>query len=681
MSDAPIRPEEAPQLLAAWKLLKRRRWPFTAVFLLVLGSVAVWHLRTIPQFRGTAQVEIVRQLPRTGTLSDLPSLEPFLNQDYYNTQQKILMSRTLGERVVRKLSLRDAQGEPLAASAFGGRLDVTPVTRSRLLVVSYEDPDPKLAADVVNALLAEYASDMAERRVSGIKELRAKLEQESKELSKRLNEADVRLQEYNEKHKLTMSDEKQNVTVRRLDEAATQLTRAEQEVSQLEALVDQVKQGDADVERLFRLKPVLDSKLVQDLLLEESRIKQDIAEAAKKYKPKHPAYTAIEERMKDVRRAIEGEAKKIAEGIRTQHAEALSRRDKAREAIEELKREKLALDRVASGAEVLRRDRDAAKALYTNLVDRVMQSDILGSVEIANVSVVDKAVPPSSPSKPNLRLNAAVGLALAILLGAAAAVLVERLDTTVKTPEEIEDLTRLPVLGVIPVVDKEPAKVTSADPKSRGAEAFRTVRTSLVLAPRQGRAARAFLVMSSGPNEGKSVTASNLAISLAAQGHRTLLIDADFHRPAQHKNFGVENAKGLSTALVTEGPIEEFAQKTPIENLWLMTTGPTPPHPAELLGGPATKGRIEEARSKFDRVVIDSPPVCAVTDSLVIAPIVDAHLLVIQPGLTSREGLKRALSMVKGVGIALVGTVLNKVPERAEGYYAYYRYYGYYKSQ
>lgn len=670
---------ETPQLLEAWRLLKRRLWPFLAVAFLVLAAAAVITLRTVPQYRATAQIQIERQLPRSGTLQDLPFVDTYINQDYLNTQQKIIASRPMAERTLKRLGL-DFGEAPDPAKAFLDRLDTKPIPRSRIIEVSYLDPDPKVAARVVNTLIEEFTSDLVKRRVSGIRALAEQLEKESRGTLEQLRKADERLQRYNEANNLTSIDDKQNLTVRRLEEAIDNLTRIEQEVAQQDALLEQVQRGDHDVDRLFRLKPVMENDVVKNLLLEEARLKQDLAAIEKKYRPLHPVYQDAETRLKDVRAALEREVRKVAEAIRVQHVEAGVRRDRARLVVEERQKEKLALDRMISEADNLRRERDGMKTLYDALVQRIKESDVAGGLEINNVTVVEPAVPPTQRAKPSLRLNAALGLMLALLLGAGTAVLVDRLDTTVKTPEEIEDLTRLPVLGVVPEAGKEAETISARDSKSQAAEGFRTVRTSIMLAPRAGKQPKSIQLTSAGPNEGKTVSSMNLAIALAQAGQRVLIMDADFHRPQLHKHFNVENDGGLSTALVTEGPLENSIRPTSIPNLWVLTAGPVPPHPAELLGSPAFQGRLEEAESKFDRVVVDSPPVCAVTDACVMAPHADAHVLVVQPGLTARAGVKRAMGLLHSVGVNPLGTLLNRVPMRSDGYYAYYRYYGYSKA-
>ncbi len=671
---------EIPQIRQAWKLLKRRRWPFITVFVVVMMAMGFYHLRQTPLYRSTASVEITRQLPRTGTMSDLPATDAYIDQAYYNTQQKILGSRALAERTVRRLGWKAKDGTPADPDSVLGGLEVSTIPRSQILTVSFSDPDPKRAADVANAVVAEFAADAADKRLSNIRELQKKLEAESKTLQERFQKAEEKLQDYNEKHQLTGGDERQSVVSKRLEEATMALTRVEQEVAQLESLVEQAKPGDGEMERYLRLKPVIENRLMQELLLEENRTQQELSELSKRFKPRHPTLQASEQKLKDVRVGIEREARKIAEGLRQQHQETQARREKARATVEDLKREKIALDRIYSGAEVLRRDRDATKGLYDVLIQRAKESDIFAGIEITNVSLVDGAIPAGAPSKPSLRTNGLLGLVLAAIFATATVITVERLDASVKTIEEIEEAVRLPILGVIPDVKGPPETVSIRDPKALASEGFRTVRTSLMLAPHKGKQPRSFLVVSSGPNEGKTVNSINLAVTLAQSGQRVLLVDADFHRPQVHKHFDLDNAQGFSTSLVTEGPIEGFTKAGPVPGLTLLPTGPVPPQPAELLGTAAFAGRLEEMLAKFDKVVIDSPPVCAVTDGLVMAPHLDVHVLVVQPGLTARDSLKRAMALMKGVGVAPIGVVINRVPERAEGYSSYYKYYGYSKA-
>lgn len=679
---APARPpaeaESGWHPLELLRILRRRRWPFAAAVVLSLLAAALVTLRTERQFRAGSSVLIERQTPRTGTLQDLAASDIF-NQDYYQTQYRILQSRTLAERTMEKLDLR--RRDPFARAQdpveeFLRRLDVAPVRNSRIVNVSFELPDPGLAANVANTLVREYIADSVQRRVASLREVNAQLQKESEDLQRKLDDSERALQRFHQEHQLASADDKRNIATQRLDDAVAALGRAEEELSRLRALAELADRGNGDAERFFGLKGIAESKLIQDLALEEARVKHDLADRSKRFKPQHPDVVSLQARLDDVRRAIDQEVARLVAGIRAQVDETATRVESARIAVEARKREKLDLDRLISEADVLKRTRDANKALYEKLLQSIKESEVSSGLEINNISVVDAAIPPTKPSKPNLPLNGALGLGAGLLLAAGLVALLERIDVSIKSPEEVEELLGLPLVGLIPkVAEKDGAAETVAlrEPKAGPSEAFRALRTALLLSPLHGDARRKLLVTSSGPGEGKTCTSLNLAATLAQGGHRTLLVDADFHRPQMHKHLGLSNERGFSDALVSDEPLAAFVQVVPAApNLSVVTTGPTPPQPSELLGSPRLAARLSEALAGYDRIVIDTPPVCAVTDACVAAPHVDAVLLVLQPGLTDRSGAKRSLELLSGVGVRPVGAVVNRLASGGEGYY--YRY-------
>jgi capsular exopolysaccharide synthesis family protein len=662
------------------RILRKRRWPFLTALLLSIATAAIISLKTVPEFRASSSVLIERQMPRSGTLRDINDVDTF-NQDYYQTQYRILLSRTLTERTMTKLDLwkrPEFAAEKDAAEAFQRRLDVAALRSTRMVAVAYEHPDPKLSSDIVNVLVGEYIADSVNRRVSVLREINRQLQKESEDLLARLEACEKALQDYNQKYQLASIDEKQNVSTRRLDDALASLAKAEEEHAKLLAVADQVAKGNGDVERLFAMKGVLDSKVIQDLFLEEARIKRELADIRNRYKDEHPLVQALLSRLEGTETALQREVTRIVSSITFAVEEAAIRVESARVQLQNRKQEKLDLDRTIAGAEVLKRSRDATKILYDSLLSKIRESEVSSQIEVNSISVVDPAIPPKLPSKPNWKMNLGLGAGAGLLLGIALLALLERIDSTVKSREEIEELLGLPVIGLVPAVEGVPETISLRDAKSSGAEAFRAIRTAVMLSPRNGAAPRRLLVTSSGPGEGKTCSSLNLAAALVQAGKRTLLVDCDFHRPRMHKHLELSNDRGLSDVLVGTGPIGDYVQKVKIGDgaLDVITTGPTPPSPSELLGTDRLKERLAEAAAAYDHVILDTPPVCAVTDAAVMAPHADGVILVVQPGLTDRAGARRTVEILAGVGVKPIGVVLNNLPAGDGGYTYYYPKYG-----
>lgn len=291
------------------------------------------------------------------------------------------------------------------------------------------------------------------------------------------------------------------------------------------------------------------------------------------------------------------------------------------------------------------------------------------------VSIVERAQTPLEPSAPNAALNAMIGALLAFAATAVVVAAVEYMDDTVKTDEQVEQVTGLPVVGYVTQFSR-PAKAADhlragLDPHSREAEAYRSMRTNLTFA--LGTAAGApkrLLVTSAGPGEGKSTTAANLAIVFGLAGSRVLVVDADLRRPAQHRLFGIPNTSGLTSLLAHSGvTLDEAVQRTTYERVWLLPSGPVPANPSELLGSGRAQELLDAIEKHFDVVILDAPPLLAVTDAAVLSSFVSASVVVVQHARTRSDELRGAVQRLAVGGKPIAGVVLNRVSREQPGYY------------
>ncbi len=299
-----------------------------------------------------------------------------------------------------------------------------------------------------------------------------------------------------------------------------------------------------------------------------------------------------------------------------------------------------------------------------------------------NISIVDLAAVPEQPARPRRAINTLLGMVFGVIVGVCVAFFAEYLDDTIKSPMDVEAHLKMPFLGLIPTLTKDlsatPVEtVVESDPKGTIAESYRAIRTNIIFS--SDRQIKRIVVTSSGPGEGKTTTAVNIANVMARAGDKTLLIDGDLRRPRIHKIFNIESStRGLSNYLVGNTPLDELFQPTQVEGLSVLTAGPIPPNPVELLNSPRLKELFEVAARQFDRIIVDTPPVIAVTDSAILSRLADAVIITIHGGRTHREVCKRAMDVVQNVGGHILGVILNNVNVFRASYYDYY-YYSYYR--
>jgi polysaccharide biosynthesis transport protein len=344
-----------------------------------------------------------------------------------------------------------------------------------------------------------------------------------------------------------------------------------------------------------------------------------------------------------------------------------------------LSRVKLQYDEQTAYIERDKAEADRHNVLYEKLLSRSNES-------FDPVTVAERADQPFAPFKPDKRLNMILASIFGLLGGLGIAFFLEYMDDTVKTKEELQRITEAPLLGVIPHISARRTEVAKKDlfaynqPKSTISEAFRGVRTAISYSAK-GKESRVFLVTSSGPKEGKTTIVINIATVMAYSGTRTLLIDADLRKPRIHKSFDLNNSRGLTNLIIGDGVAEDLIQSTGHDRLDVLSSGPIPPNPSELLGTPRMVEILEELGTKYDRILIDTPPIGAVTDAAVVGQIVDAVLLVVHAGKTRRKLIERGLEQLAQINVPITGVILNNLKIGQKRYYpGYYHYYYYYSS-
>lgn len=391
---------------------------------------------------------------------------------------------------------------------------------------------------------------------------------------------------------------------------------------------------------------------IERLRQDKLSIENELGELSKRYKPKHPKMVALNTKLEIVNNSIDTESKKLIE-----------------------------LNEQMIQYNALKREVQSNKSLYESLLRRSKETEVDKELRLTNIRVIDWADVPRAPFSPNRKRDVTTGIMFSVIWGVGLAVLLEYLDSTVKTAEDIEMYVRLPFLGYIPTARSEAKVAKDIDlasdkaPHSRIAEAHRSIRTSIIFSAPEDRPLKTILITSASPQEGKTTVSCNLGITFAHSNEKTLLIEADMRKPRIAKSFGIENKVGLSSFLTGATNLDESIKLSPIPNLFIMLSGPKPPNPAELLTSKKPRIMLEELKTKFDRIIVDTPPVLTVTDTVILANMVDGAIDVVRASFLNIELILRGRQRLYEAKSRIIGVILNNVNVKKEDSYYYYHYY------
>lgn len=630
------------------------------------------------------------------------------NREYYETQYRILSSRRLAKRVVATLALNKDAGfltnspkgatpPPVevsiddAALVLASRLDIEPEKQSRLVTIAVRDADPDRAQRIVTTVIDNYKEqnldDVLESTSSAVEWLRG---QQTK-LKSELETQELSLHTYKkEKNILSLSMDDQSNMLRaemqKLNELLTEVRARKQGLAARRAVLATVKKNDPSS---LAASELLQSPLLQRL--RESYIgatKERDGLIAEGKGRNHPEVMAADSRVEATRTALMAEVRNIKGAVNRDYIAAEKEARGLQGLYDAANKRALELNLMEIEFNRLKRSKDNTERLYSLVRDRTKESDLTLMMRVNNIHVVDDATLPKRPVKPSLPLNLGAGLMLGLILGAAISFAREFLDKSVKVPSDLGDV---PFLGVIPVLEAsrnaaekqdrrrrrreasdedKPELVVHRHPSSGVAEAARSIRTNIMfMSP--DNPYKALLVTSAAPMEGKTTVACCIATAMAQAGQRVALVDCDMRRPRVHKVFGVSGSAGLTNALLDVAHLDKGLVETEVPGLSVLPCGPIPPNPAELLHSEAFGKVLAELRSRFDRVVIDSPPLGPVTDGVVLATRVDGTVFVVRALKTSKEMARRAVRSVRKVKGELVGVVLNRVSTQHSAYADY----------
>ena len=715
VSSFELSPRE-PHLYDYLLILRKNQWLILSFMLAVVTIVTITTFRMQPVYIATARIEIDHE---NSSVLPFPGTDPYDvmadTENYIETQTKILTSETLALQTIRNAGLGtrpefsfpggpsealatgslENQKLPPELAVFLAGLSVRRVPNSRLLDVSFESTDPQLAAKIVNAHIHAYRDQNIQSKYEATTEASNWLEERLSEFKIKVQQSEDARIAYERKNQIWTLDDKQNITTQRLADLNRQYTDAQSERMRKESLYQFAKSGNLDA-----VPQVQSNTALTDLLRRRSDLNSQYNDASSQYGPNFPKVQRLQAQLKDLDGTVEKEKQKILDGLESDFQEARQREAILSQALDQQKAEANQMAEKMVEYNILKREAEANKTLYEGLMTKLKETAVSQALRSSNIRVVDGALIPSTPARPAKTKNIMLAFLVGLVGGIGLALIREYLDNTVKTPDDIETLARLPSLAVVPEFvgsngsgkrrgmlsgfssnghEKRIELVAQHLPKSQMSEAFRALRTSILLSQAE-RPPQVVLVTSALPREGKTTAAANLAVTLAQLGDRTALVDADLRKPGIGRllNLGGGKYAGLSSYLAGVSSLDLISVPHPsIPNLVAIPTGPLPPNPADLLSSQKLVDAIAELRTKFRFIVIDSPPVMAATDAVILSVQVDGVLLVVRSGDTPKEAFTRTRDLLASVKSRVLGVVLNAVDSSAPDYYYSYRYYPY----
>jgi polysaccharide biosynthesis transport protein len=684
-------------------VLLRRRRLLVAVFAAIVALATLRTLLTKPVYEGTAQLLIEKQNPNVLNFQGVTEERAGSGiDDYYQTQYKLLQSRSLARRVIERLGLLNdpeyggprekAQIEAILAQPPGQspelegaittfllRTSVKPIRNSRLVNVSVTSGRPDLAATATNSLAQLYIKQSLDLRFETSSEAGQWLGTQIEEQRKKAEEADLRLQALKRQEGLVNIEERRTLLDQRLKELGTALNERKTERLQKEALWRQM----ASAPNPEELPEVMRSGLVQNLRIELATLERQQAQLLERYLDQHPEVVKVRNQIQDTRAKIRSEAQRVVRAAENDYKAAAAQEASISSALESAKQETLQLGARAVGYDTQKREVDAARQVLDSLMSRSKQTDVASELKSTNIRIVDAAVVPGSPVRPKKLRDILLGILLGAFLSVGLAFFLEYLDNTLKTPDDVRLHLGAPLLGVVPELtdDEHPNLVVlNTDLDQRFIEGYRVVRTALSYSWSEP-GPRIITVTSTAPGEGKTLTAVNLALTLAAQEGRTLLIDADLRKPTTQALVRGKKIPGLSDVLVGKAKASEaIQQKLKDTNLAYLPSGTHAPSPADLLTNRTMRSLLEGLRKFYDWIIIDTPPVGAVSEPLILAPLTDGVIVVTGAEMVPRKAVLHTLERLQDTGARILGVVLNRAQVDKHSYY-YSHYYGHYYGQ
>jgi polysaccharide biosynthesis transport protein len=708
----PPRAEALPQgfvLRQYLDILLRWKWAVLAAVAVTISASALWTFSRTRVFRSSASV-LISKAPAEVLGSHVrevvdPSRESYANEEYIQNQIAVACSTEVALAAATRLHL---QSNPLfwspegkasfrvafsaedAASMVLGVTGCSVRRKTTILDITVDHHDPRLAAQIANAMVQAYIDKNLENRISSTVGAVKWLSKQLDDLRLQLDTSEKSLYAFKRKNNLLSVPlaGQQNLLTRDIERYNDELAATRIKRMALASRIEQLKTITASDPLETPEGPLLEGDIMRRLKAAYIEERRRFIALKERYLSKHPLVQEQQVRMSSAAADFQREVRNQIAGLVSSYRQVIKHEGQLAAAIQSTKGEALELGRKEETYQQLNRPVETTRKLYELLLSRMKESDLLGHLRTNNLSVLERAEPSFAPVSPRVKLNLMIGALLGVLLGLGLAFVLESLDNSIKSEEDISLVSGATCLGAIPKISTEikstgdvhpmlmrtPALIVHHRPMSVAAESWRAMRTNLLFTS-PDRPVKTIVVTSPSPQEGKTTISIGLATAIAQAGKPVLLIDADLRQPRLHQAFGLAKELGLTTALREERPVEELIKTTEVPNLFLLPSGPVPPNPAELCHSERLFQLVKFLEQRYDRIFLDAPPALLVTDPVLLAARFDAAILVVRTGQTTKKALQDCHRQLCEVGANVIGCVLNDmdITQRGYRYYPYRR--------
>jgi capsular exopolysaccharide synthesis family protein len=673
----------------AYHAVLERLWLVMLIF--VIGTVlTAVHLHRAPRiYLATSTLEVEQQEEKVVKFDKIQQTD-LLQDDMVQTIVQTIPSRPVLEHVVRENQLTKVFASPggmeatvdQAVGRLGGMVNVKLRRGTRLIDAGVAGTNPALCEKLANSLLEQYIRFTFEQQAKSAQVASKFLLDEAARLKGKLQESETKLQAYKEEKKSISLEDRHDIVTARLKELSQRVNEAKNTRTRLEIQNAAVQALGTNVTALMALPAIAEDKAIAEVSLTFSKLQNDFSSIQQRYKERHPKYIQAYSQLKDWGDTLTNEVLKAAQTVKVSYEGALTTERALEKALKEQETQALELSKLGVQYNVLQREIESDRALYDAVLTRLKETSLTKDLKSDQVRILQFATTPTSPVSPNVGRIMLLGLIGSLAAGIALVLGIRTVDTTIKTVDEAERMVGLPTLGAVQYLHhlRDPRKqlVVREDAQSAGAEAFRSLRTSIFMLGRQENR-RTLLFTSAIPGEGKTFCSVNYAMCLAQAGQKTVLIDADLRRPAVERAMTGQRTEshGVTDFLTGQKGLQDIIRPGPHENMFYIPAGTTAPNPAELLAQGGFAALLEEVLRKCDRIVVDSAPVHAVSDTLLLAPLLQTVILVIRAGRTPWKASARAIEAIQKSGVSVSGLVLNGIRVPRLGGYGYDTYYYY----
>ena len=676
-------------------ILRERVWYIVVVFLLVFSSALVYTFSQTKTYLSTASVQVFR---RDAIVMQVQSVvdNDIRSAEDLNTQVKVLESLSIIQHVADRLTGEELKNflAPYAKSGSSELISpaeiiyknrkIVPIRLSLIIQVQYVHPDKNVAARVANLFIDEYISYNARLRIEDAMKAVDDLKVRADQQKKKVEEMAFTLQSYREKNNLISLDQRKDIVTEKLKALNLYVTQTNSHLKDAEIRWRQVQEHRVlGIEKLAELPFITSSggggqqNLIVLLQQQVATQKIAVSQMREHYRDKHPkmmeALNSLAQTERELNKALEA----AATNVESDYQNALRNDAGARASLAQQEKESLELDRAAVDYANMERDLRISEQLLQNTLSRMKETSMSSSIDTKSARIVDKASPALKPYSPNIPLNLALGFLGGLVLGTSFAFFVAYIDDRVKSSFDIEGVIGLPLVGIIPEIKRmeqpDKAQIVANAQDKQVAEAFLTLHSALRLKD-ESKNAQAILVTSTIPGEGKSFVTSNLALTFASHGEKVVIIDCDLRKPNVHKSFRIENLKGVIDLCAGTATIEDVVVHSAHPNLDIIAAGGRAKNPTQILNSKRFEVMISELRKRYDRILIDTPPLAAVSDALIILPLIDGSVFSIYFNRVRRKAAQFAARRLLEVNVPCFGAVLNGLNLAVSGYY-YAQYY------